>query len=410
MPPPVNWADDWPQWRGMNRDGVWNEAGIMESFPSDGLKIAWRAPVGPGFSSPVVAAGRVFVTDSQLTQPRAHERVHCFDAKTGTAIWTHTYEVDYADWAFDPKQLFGPRPTPVVSGSRVYTLGARGHLFCFDAATGAVIWKMEIENKSKDSAFTPSPLIEGDLLILVLDGLPPGPCVLALDKNTGREMWRALDETPNFSSPIVVSAAGKRQLIIWTLNVVNALDPMTGALFWREKFAGGANYPVSTPVAHGDLLLVNGVMFRLASEKPGATVLWPDGRPPSKQTVSETSTATMQGEHVFICNIAGELVCVDTKSGNLVWTAKQPTAPKSGASLHITPNGNSALLFNDQGELIRAELTATGYKEISRSPLLKPTFPFGEPRKAWVAPAYADGHVFARSDEELVCACLLAKP
>jgi outer membrane protein assembly factor BamB len=192
--------------------------------------------------------------------------------------------------------------------------------------------------------------------------------------------------------------------------VVNALDPTTGAVLWREKFAGGANYQVSTPAALGNLLLVNGVMFRLDSEKPGATVLWPEGRPPAKQTVSETSTAMMQSEHLFICNVTGELVCLDAKTGNVAWTTNQPTAPKSGASLHITPNGNSALLFNDQGELIRAELTATGYKEISRSPLLKPTFPFGEPKKAWVAPAYADGHVFARSDEELVCASLLAKP
>jgi outer membrane protein assembly factor BamB len=273
-----------------------------------------------------------------------------------------------------------------------------------------VIWKKEIENKSKDSAFTPSPLIEGDLLILVLDGMPPGPCLFAFDKNTGKEMWRGLDETANFSSPIVVTAAGKRQLIIWTQNMVNALDPTTGAVLWREKFAGGANYPVSTPVAHGDQLLVNGVMFRLDSEKPGATVLWPDGRPPSRQTVSETSTATMQGEHLFICNLAGELVCIDAKSGNVLWTTNQPTAPKSGASLHITPNGNSALLFNDQGELIRAELTTAGYKEISRARLLKPTFPFGDPKKAWVAPAYSDGYVFARSDEELVCASLLARP
>jgi hypothetical protein len=153
-------AEDWPQFRGPNRDGVWNETGIIESFPPGGLKISWRAPVGPGFSSPVVAEGRVFVTDSQVSRPKARERVLCFDAKTGKNLWIHSYEADYADWAFDPKNPFGPRPTPIVSGSRVFTLGARGRLCCISARNGKVIWKKDFENKSKDSAFTPSPLIE----------------------------------------------------------------------------------------------------------------------------------------------------------------------------------------------------------------------------------------------------------
>src|SRR5688572_2750144 len=112
-------ADDWPQWRGLNRDAVWNETNIIESFPANGLKISWRAPVGTGFSSPVVAAGRVFVTDAKISRPKARERVLCFDAKSGQALWNHSYEVDYAEWAFDPKNPFGPRPTPIVDGGRV---------------------------------------------------------------------------------------------------------------------------------------------------------------------------------------------------------------------------------------------------------------------------------------------------
>jgi len=156
-------AEDWPQWRGPSRDGVWHET--VESFPPGDLKVSWRAPVGPGFSSPVVAQGRVYVTDSQVSRPKAHERVLCFDAKTGKCLWTHSYEADYADWAFDPKNPFGPRPTPIVSGSRLFTLGARGRLICFKARNGKVVWEKNFGNKSKDSAFTPSPLIEGNLLI-----------------------------------------------------------------------------------------------------------------------------------------------------------------------------------------------------------------------------------------------------
>jgi outer membrane protein assembly factor BamB len=273
-----------------------------------------------------------------------------------------------------------------------------------------VLWTKDFETKSKDSAFTPSPLIEENLLILVLDGGPPGPCVVALDKNTGKEMWRGVNEAATLSSPIVVAAAGKRQLIVWTTGAVNALDPATGKLYWREGHRGGASYAVPTPVAHGDLLLVNGVMFKLDSEKPGASVLWPEGRPPSRQTISDTSTAMFKDDHLFTCNLSGELVCIEAKTGKTVWATNQVTDAKSGASIHITPHRNSAFLFNDKGELIRAELTVGGYREISRAALLQPTAPYGAKKMAWTPPAYADGRVFARSDEELVCASLAAKP
>ncbi len=271
-----------------------------------------------------------------------------------------------------------------------------------------MIWKKDFANKSKDSAITPSPLIEGKLLILVLDGLPPGPCVVALDKNSGNEVWRTLDEPATLSSPIVVTAAGIRQLIVWTEKSVNSLDPATGKPFWRERYLGGQSYAVPTPVSHGELLLVNGVMFKLESEKPGASVLWPDGRPPSRETISDTSTAMFQGDHLFTCNLSGELVCLEAKTGRIAWTTRQVTDARSGASMHITPHGKSAFVFNEKGELIRAQLTPQGYREISRAHLLKPTSPFGERKCAWTPPAYANGHVFARNDEELVCASLAA--
>jgi outer membrane protein assembly factor BamB len=402
-------ADDWPQWRGPNRDGRWNESGITESFPPGGLKISWRVPVGAGFSSPVVAEGRVYVTDSQISRPRARERVLCFDANTGKSLWMHSYEVDYADWAFDPRNPFGPRLTPIINAGRLFTLGAQGRLICFDVRNGKVVWTKKLKSQSRDSAFTPSPLIESNLLILVLDGGPPGPCVVALDKDSGSEVWKAIDEKATMSSPIIVTAANRRQLIVWTQGAVSALDPVTGKLYWRERHVGGASYAIPTPVTHGNLLFVNGVMFKLDTEKPAASVLWPDRRPPSRQTTSETSTPLFEGDYIFTCNVSGELVCIEAKGGQILWATNQVTDAKSGGSIHITPQGESALLFNDAGELIRAKLSAAGYEEISRSALLQPTYPFGERKRAWSAPAYANGRVFARSDEALVCASL-AKP
>jgi outer membrane protein assembly factor BamB len=97
-------AGDWPQFRGPNRDSVWNEAGILRTFPAEGLKVRWRAPVGAGFSSPAVAGSRVYVTDSELLKPKAWERVHCFDERTGKGLWTYHDEVVYAEQAFDQQR------------------------------------------------------------------------------------------------------------------------------------------------------------------------------------------------------------------------------------------------------------------------------------------------------------------
>ena len=216
-------ADDWPQWRGPNRDGVWSETGILETFPPSGLKILWRAPVGIGFSSPVVADGRVYVTDSELAKPKARERVHAFDALSGKQVWSYAYDVNYPENAFDEKYPRGPISTPIVADGRIYTWGPAGNLFCLDALKGDVVWQKDIQkeypNTYLDSAG--SPLIEGNLLIVPV-GAKPDACVIGFDKSTGREIWKSLDEQPSASSPIVINAGGKRQLIVWTPQAVTA--------------------------------------------------------------------------------------------------------------------------------------------------------------------------------------------
>ena len=112
---PSTGATDWPQFRGPNRDGVWSETGILESFPKEGLKIRWRHPIGGGFSSPVVAQGRVYIFDVSLTKPTSRERLHCFAEKTGKVLWVFGYQEHYGEWTFDPERGAGPTATPIVS-------------------------------------------------------------------------------------------------------------------------------------------------------------------------------------------------------------------------------------------------------------------------------------------------------
>src|SRR5438093_4177471 len=146
-------ADDWPQWRGPNRDGVWNETNVMQSFPPGGLEISWRVPVGRGWSSPVVARGRVYLTDVQIARSNATERVLCFDETSGKPLWIHEYAAGYPEWALDPN-AGGPRSTPIVRDGKLFSLGAMGHLFCLDAANGEVRWKKDLAKDYQVKEFT----------------------------------------------------------------------------------------------------------------------------------------------------------------------------------------------------------------------------------------------------------------
>lgn len=405
-------ANDWPQWRGPDRDGVCNETGLLHTFPADGLKIRWRAPVGWGWSSPVVARGRVFVTDAELLKsPLARERVQCFEETSGKLLWTFSYEVTYSKWAFTPGQENGPCPTPIVEADRIYMLGANGHVHCLDAQNGALVWEKNIGTQYEvpEMQCRGSPLIERNLLIL-FTGAKPDASLVALDKTTGKEVWRKLNESVSNSSPIVISAGGERQLIVWTGESVTSLNPATGETWWREPMVTSNNDAIPTPVAQKERLLVGGLMLELNKDTPIAKVLWPASKAVSKRILSNTSTALLFRGHVYSAKSSGELVCLNEDTGELVWQTNRVTEVRNGASIHLTPNGDAVFLFTDQGNLIRAELTAEGYREISRARLIEPTTPFGGRKCAWTAPAYANGHVYARSEKELVCASLAANP
>ncbi len=150
-------------------------------------------------------------------------------------------------------------------------------------------------------------------------------------------------------------------------------------------------------------------MLQLDLEKPGASVLWPASKVPSRRILSHTSTALFRGDYLYSARSTGELVCLEASTGKQVWETDQLTNLKNGASIHLAPNGDSVLLYSDKGELIRARLTSKGYDEISRVKVLEPTFPFAGRNVAWPPPAYANGHIFARNGKELISASLIAE-
>ncbi len=404
---PVAMATDWPQFRGPNRDGNWDETGILETFPRTGLKIRWRHPVGGGFSSPVVAQGRVFVSDVELTKPSPRERVHCFEEKTGKVLWVFGYKENYLEWTFVPERGAGPTATPIVEQERIYVVGAYGYVHCLDVKTGSVMWEKHIgrEYEVAEMSCRPSPLIEGSLLI-VFTGAKPGASVMALDKQTGKEVWKALDDHVSNSSPIVITFAGRRQLIVWSDNSITSLDPANGHTYWREAMTTSNNDSVATPVFQGNRLLVSGLMLELSGDPPAASFRWPENRVASKRLLSNTSTAVLQGEYIYSARTGGALVCLEAATGKELWSTNSVTRQINGASINITPQGGGFFLFTDEGNLIRAQLSPAGYREISRSHLIDPTWPFAGAKFVYAPPAFANRHVFARSEAEVVCASL----
>ena len=321
--PAAVWADNWPQFRGPNRDSVWNETGILQTFAAEGLKIRWRAPVGPGWSSPVVVGDRVYLTDMRVEKPKAWERIRCFKESTGKLLWSYASELVYPEWAFIPEHGGGPAATPIVEDGKIYSLGRSGQVDCLDARNGKVIWQRQLGNEYEVGLLQcrASPLIEGNLLILFA-GAKPGACVIALDKKTGKEVWKSLDETVSNSSPLVIVAGGRRQLIVWTNESVTSLNPATGETLWREPLVTNNNYAIPTPVVQKNRLLISGLMLELDAHQPAATVLWPESRVLSKRILSNTSTALLLGDYVFSAKSNGELVCLEAPANR---SGGQPT-------------------------------------------------------------------------------------
>jgi len=423
------WADDWPQWLGLQRDAVWHEAGILEEFPPSGPAVHWRTPIGGGYSGPAVANGRVYVTDRLLaagvqnstnqfdrSSARGVERVLCLNETDGQIVWQHEYECPYT-----VSYPAGPRTTPVVDNGKVYTLGTEGNLLCLNATTGKVIWERNFKQDFHVAApiwgFAANPLLDGNKLICLVGGTGTG--VVAFDKETGRELWRALSaKEPGYSSPIIVTAGGNRQLIVWSPEELAALNPDTGTVYWSEPFPIRNGLTVATPYCRDNRLLVtaffNGsLMMRLSADHPTATVLWRGQRQDEKNTDGLHGimcTPFIEDGYIYgVCSY-GQLRCLKAETGERVWETLAATTadgkPTRWANAFLVKNGDRFFLNNELGDLIIAKLDPQGYHEISRTHLLEPTNTAAGRKVVWSHPAYADRCIFARNDREIICVSL----
>ena len=389
-------------------------------------------PIRAGFAGPVVAGGQVFVLDYQedpgsRTMDGA-ERLLCLDEETGELLWAQEWPATYRN--IHITFATGPRATPSVDGNRVYVVGAAGMILSFDIATGAVVWQVDTVAEYGTTVpvygVSSSPLVDGNRLIVVVGG-EPDALIVAFDKRTGDEIWRALplvSET-GYSAPMIYEAGGVRQLMLWHPRGVSSLDPENGAVYWEHEWPIGG-MTVATPVSRGPYLLVThffrgSLMLRLDSDRPAAEELW---RGQSRSELpgqtdglhSLITTPLIIGDYVYGVGSYGELRCLDARTGERVWETIELVGQERWGAAFFVQHGDRVFVTNDSGELILARLTPEGYTEIGRTRLIAPatrtrggaTGRWGDRGVVWSHPAYANRHLVMRNDDEIIRVSLAA--
>jgi outer membrane protein assembly factor BamB len=382
---------DWPQWRGPLRTGFTRQPDLTTNSLN---KPVWQAEGGDGYSSLAVSAGRVFTmvaTDGQ-------EAVLALDADKGTELWRHAYR---------PARSFdygGPRATPTVQGDWLYTLGSAGNLMCINVHTGKLRWEVNLPEKVGAIApkwgFACSPLLDNDRLFVIAGGTN-GRCLAAFTPANGDLLWATQDDSAAYSSPIAIDVAGKRQIVCFTAHRLMSVDPANGKLLWELPWVTSFDVNASTPLPikgpsnHSNDL---DYLFISTGYGKGSALVRVDGVGGQAAFVYETnalcchfSSPVRHGDYLYGIDEQRQLTCLELKTGEVKW---RQTGFQKGNLILVE---GDLLVFGENGKLVICAATPEGFVEKAKGQ------PFRVGRGCWAAPAVAQGRVYLRDQQKIVC-------
>jgi outer membrane protein assembly factor BamB len=364
-------AADWPQWRGLSRDGISSET-VSAAWPAEGPKVLWRASVGTGFSSISVSQGRAYTMGNTNNE----DTIWCFEAATGKRIWQHTYPAQLTPQWYEG----GPGSTPTVSGDRVFTISKWGDVFCLNAAKGTVLWQRDLRRdgiKPPRWGFAGSPLVWDDLVIL-----NAGTAGIALERTNAA----------GYASPTRFVSSGKESVLIFAAKHLIALEPKTGHERWRQFWETDWDTNNSDPLVYGDSIFISSFsrgcgLFSVSNGNPVMTYT-------NHVLRNHLSPGILLGEYLYAFNGEAkqdtDFRCIHLPTGELKWTRKDPAF----GSLILA--GDKLIVLSEKGELLLGRASPQEFKPLARAKVLSGL--------GWTPPALADGRLYVRSAKgELLC-------
>jgi outer membrane protein assembly factor BamB len=406
---------DWPSFLGPRRDGTSTERGIAP-WPPAGPRRVWERELAESYATCSIQRGRLFLFD----RPGAKFRLNCLNAETGAELWTTEYASDYSDGYGAGN---GPRCCPVVDDDRVYTFGPDGLLHCFRSVDGALVWKKNTSDEfgvvSNFFGVGSTPIVEGDLLIALIGGSPPGSPnimsgetrgagsgIVAFDKRTGAVKYKLTDELASYSSPTTATINGRRWGFVHARGSLVGFDPATGKVDfqypWRARSITTVN--IANPVVAGDLLFVSeayGIGSAVIRVRPGGyDPVWEDGRKRDRAMMSYWNTPVHVGGFLYGSNgmnADADLRCVEMATGKVKWTAPDVRqCSLLGVDGHLVGLGEDGVLYLLNANPDKCEVLArTLMLDPKGQPLLQ------SPARA--APVLSHGLLYLRGSSRLVC-------
>ena len=384
-------AQDWPQWRGPNRDGNITSFAEPKAWP-DQLKQKWQITVGIGYSSPVLVKQRIYL----LTRQGEQEVVSCSDFETGKQIWRDTYSAAYTMNAAATRHGKGPKSTPVFSAGKLCTLGISGILSCYDAENGKLRWRREFASQYSGTSplygTATSPIVERGLLITHVGGHDSG-ALTAFDLETGKTVWSWNGDGPSYASPIIVDLGGTRQIVAQSQKYLIGVAVADGKLLWSIPFTTAWEQNIVTPVVFKQILIFSGLDKGVMAIKLGqsggkwtADKVWENS-----ESSFYMSTPVLNGNLLLGMSHKnrGRFVALDAGTGKTLWA----TNGREGDNAAVLTSGDKLLLLTSDAELIVAKASSTGFEPLRRYTVAKsPT---------WAHPVLAGKHILVKDAETL---------